>query len=108
MCSLAADYHPPSASVAISPSVDQKDTYLRLAFAIRSSEPSAIKRSVSQDVATGNDVHNSLGSCVCAAYVVRKMPRDPFESADRSAYGKITTLLELVQIAVMMPPLSSE
>ena len=90
-----------SASVAISPAVDQKDILLWHRRVGHLGLP-AIKRIVSQGVATGIDIHKkSPDNCVCGACVMGKLSRNPFKSVDRT--GKRTKPLELIHSDVMGP-----
>jgi hypothetical protein len=90
---------PASASVAISPAVDQDDILLwhrRLGhFSLL-----AIKRIVSQGTAAGIDIHKkSPNSCVCGACVMGKLSRNPFKSVNHRS----TKPLELIHSDVMGP-----
>ena len=96
------DLNPASASVAISPAVDPKDILLWHRRLGHLSLP-AIKRIVSEDVATGIDIHKKSPdtNCVCGACVMAKLSRNPFKSVDHT--GQRTKPLELIHSDVMGP-----
>ena len=96
---------PASESVAISPTVDQKDILLWRRRLSHLSLP-AIKQIVSQDVATGIDIHKkSPDNCVYGASMMGKLSRNPFKSLDRT--GKRMRPLKLIHSDVMGPTLTA-